>query len=395
MIACREGKWRLKTQGIEFQDYTCKTIIFYYPACLLESIDQIRSAVSAHALASILHGHRLAFFITHFVKGSRLMEQLTVAPRTSHKTLLYSELVTDMTDLKADIAILGVPFGSAYTPRQFTNDQSNAPQAIRDVTDRIVRAPEHYDFDIDGPLLQGRSDIRFVDCGDVLPDLAVPGDHQRRAELAIRQILRGGGMPIVLGGDHGITNPVLRGFDEVGPVTIVHIDAHLDWRDEVNGVRDGLSSVIRRASELPFVKHIVQIGLRAQGSGRPADFEAAKAWGADLISAYELHDIGMDAVLARIPDGGNYYLTIDADGLDPTIMPAVDGPAPGGVNFVQARKLIHGLVKKGRVVGMDIVEIQPVKDNASKLTCVTAGRLIVNLIGATIRAGYFDKKNTA
>ncbi|MFL9878556.1 agmatinase [Herbaspirillum rhizosphaerae] len=323
------------------------------------------------------------------------MEQLTVAPRTGHKTLLYSELVTDMTDLKADIAILGVPFGSAYTPRQFTNDQSNAPQAIRDVTDRIVRAPEHYDFDIDGPLLQGRSDIRFVDCGDVLPDLAVPGDHQRRAELAIRQILRGGGMPIVLGGDHGITNPVLRGFDEVGPVTIVHIDAHLDWRDEVNGVRDGLSSVIRRASELPFVKHIVQIGLRAQGSGRPADYEAAKAWGSDLISAYELHDIGMDAVLARIPDGGNYYLTIDADGLDPTIMPAVDGPAPGGVNFVQARKLIHGLVKKGRVVGMDIVEIQPIKDNASKLTCVTAGRLIVNLIGATIRAGYFDKKNKA
>jgi len=323
------------------------------------------------------------------------MEQLTVPPRTGHKTLLYSELVTDMTDLKSDIAILGVPFGSAYTARQFSNDQSNAPQAIRDVTDRIVRAPEHYDFDIDGPLLQGRSDIRFVDCGDVLPDLAIAGDHQRRAELAIRQILRGGGLPIVLGGDHGITNPVLRGFDEVGPITIVHVDAHLDWRDEVNGVRDGLSSVIRRASELPFVKHIVQIGLRAQGSGRPADFEAAKAYGADLISAYELHDIGMDAVLARIPDGGNYYLTIDADGLDPTIMPAVDGPAPGGVSFLQARKLIHGLVKKGRVVGMDIVEIQPAKDNVSKLTCVTAGRLIVNLIGAVIRAGYFDRKNKA
>lgn len=381
-------------QGIEFQDYTCKTIIFYYPHCLLES-NALGCVGTCAGVGSCMDIG--LFLLVYYIssKGSQVMEQLTVAPRTGHKTLLYSELVTDMTDLKADIAILGVPFGSAYTPRQFTNDQSNAPQAIRDVTDRIVRAPEHYDFDIDGPLLQGRSDIRFVDCGDVLPDLAVPGDHQRRAELAIRQILRGGGMPIVLGGDHGITNPVLRGFDEAGPVTIVHIDAHLDWRDEVNGVRDGLSSVIRRASELPFVKHIVQIGLRAQGSGRPADYEAAKAWGADLISAYELHDIGMDAVLARIPDGGNYYLTIDADGLDPTIMPAVDGPAPGGVSFVQARKLIHGLVKKGRVVGMDIVEIQPVKDNASKLTCVTAGRLIVNLIGATIRAGYFDKKNKA
>jgi agmatinase len=320
------------------------------------------------------------------------MEALTVPPRTGHKTLLYSDLVTNLENLVADIAVLGMPFGSAYGPHAYSNDQSHAPQAIRDVTDRLVRDPKHYDFDIDGPLLQGRSDIRFVDCGDVLPDLAKPGNHYRQAEIAVRQILRGGGLPIVLGGDHGITNPVLRAFDEVGPVTVVHVDAHLDWRDEVNGVRDGLSSPIRRASELPFVKHIVQIGLRAQGSGRPADYEAARRYGADLITAYELHDIGMDAVLDRIPDGGNYYLTIDADGMDPTIMPAVAGPAPGGVTFIQARKLIHGLVKKGRVVGMDIVEIQPSKDTPTKLTCVTAGRLIVNLIGTTIRAGYFDRR---
>jgi agmatinase len=319
------------------------------------------------------------------------MEQLTVPSRMGHRTLLYSEEVRNLEGLKADIAILGMPFGSPYTPRGYTNDQSNAPHAIRDVTDRIVRAPEHYDFDIDGPLLQGRTDIRFVDCGDVIPDLAIPGDHFRRCEEAVRRILRGGGLPIVLGGDHGITNPVLRAFDELGPITLVHVDAHLDWRDEVNGIRDGLSSPIRRASELPFVKGIVQIGLRAQGSGRPADYQAARDYGAVLITAYELHEVGMKAVLDRIPDGGNYYLSIDADGLDPTIMPAVDGPAPGGVNFVQARQLIHGLVKKGRVVGMDIVEIQPMKDTAAKLTCVTAGRLIVNLIGSTIKAGYFDK----
>ncbi|HTK02308.1 MAG TPA: arginase family protein, partial [Bordetella sp.] len=186
------------------------------------------------------------------------METLTVPPRTGHKSLLYSELVTDLDNLRADIAILGMPFGSAYSPHSFTNDQTRAPQVIRDLTDRLVRAPEHYDFDIDGPLLQGRKDIRFVDCGDVLPDLSKPGDHYRRCELAVRRILQGGGLPIVLGGDHGITTPVLRGYDAHGPITLVHVDAHLDWREEVNGVRDGLSSPIRRASELPYVKHIVQ-----------------------------------------------------------------------------------------------------------------------------------------
>lgn len=319
------------------------------------------------------------------------MEQLTVVPPTGHGTLLYSELVTDLEDLKADIAVLGMPFGSPYGPKSFNNDQTNAPQAIRAVTDRIVRAPDHYDFDIDGPMLQGRKDIRFVDCGNVMPDLAKPGDHYRRCETAVRQILKAGALPIVLGGDHGITTPVLRAYDSLAPVTIVHIDAHLDWRDEVNGVRDGLSSPIRRASEMAHVDRIFQIGLRAQGSARPEEYEAAKAYGSEIVTAYELHDLGMDTILSRIPDGGNYYLTIDADGLDPTVMPAVDGPAPGGVSFLQARKLIHGLVKKGRVVGMDIVEIQPAKDNASKLTCVTAGRLILNLIGASIRAGYFDK----
>jgi agmatinase len=101
----------------------------------------------------------------------------------------------------------------------------------------------------------------------------------------------------------------------------------------------------------------------------------------------------MDAILERIPDGGRYYLTIDADGLDPAIMPAVAGPAPGGVTFVQARKLIHGLVRKGRVVGMDIVEITPSLD-VNRISAITAGRLIVNLIGAAVRAGYFDKPSS-
>ncbi len=316
---------------------------------------------------------------------------LTIAPKTNHKSLLFSELALDLDNLKADFAVLGVPYGAAYSPQDYNNDQTNAPTAIRQASDRVIRTPERFDFDIYGPLLQNRTDIRFVDCGDVPADLNDPRGHYVRAEQATRKILAAGAIPIVLGGDHGITNPILRAYDNQGPLTIVHIDAHLDWRDEVNGVKDGLSSPMRRASELPFVKDIIQIGLRASGSARQQEVDDARQWGAQIITAYELHDIGMDAVLNRIPEGGRYYLTIDADGLDPTCMPAVAGPAPGGVNFVQMRKLIHGLIRKGRVVGMDIVEIQPSKDS-HQISCMTAGRLVLNLIGASIRAGYFDNK---
>ena len=319
------------------------------------------------------------------------MNTLTTAPSKTHQTLLYSELVTDLTNLKADIAFLGMPFGAAYGPRSFTNDQTNAPQAIRSITDRLVRAPGHYDFDIEGPLLQHREDIKLVDLGDVLPDLTDPGAHYRKAEQVIRKLLSVGALPVILGGDHGITTPILRGYDQLEDITLVHIDAHLDWRDEVNGVREGLSSPIRRASEMKHVGSIFQIGLRAQGSGRPTDYQAAIDYGAHLISAYELHELGVKAILDRIPNNGKYYLSIDADGMDPTVMPAVDGPAPGGLNFIQMREIIKGLVLKGRVVGMDIVEIQPAKDTATKLTCVTAGRLIVNLIGWSIKAGYFNR----
>ena len=194
----------------------------------------------------------------------------------------------------------------------------------------------------------------------------------------------------LLGGDHGVSIPVLRAFEGRGPITLIQIDQHLDWRDEVNGIKDGLSSPMRRASEMEHIEQIFQIGLSATGSARQEEVDAAKAWGAHLIPAHELHEVGMDAVLRLIPDGGRYYLTVDMDGMDCAIAPAVAAPMPGGVSFVEARRLVHGLVAKGRVVGMDVVEITP-RTDINRITCITAGRLIVNLIGAAVRAGYFDE----
>lgn len=316
--------------------------------------------------------------------------KLTTAPKHGHKSLLYSEVVSDLNTLDAvDIAVLGIPYGSPYSIDEVTNDQTNGPTAVRQASDRALRSIERYDFDIGSSMLDNQP-IRMVDVGDIAGDARELGGHYAAAEAVVRKILSLGGMPLVIGGDHGIPIPVLKALDSVGPITLIHIDSHLDWRQEVNGVTDGYSSPIRRASEMAHIGEIFQIGLRANGSARHEEVEAALAYGAHLITAHELHDEGPEAILRRIPDGGNYYITMDADGIDPTIMPAVNGPALGGVTYSEARKIIHGLVKKGRVVGMDIVEITPKKD-LNQITAITACRFFVNLIGKAVQAGYFKK----
>lgn len=138
-----------------------------------------------------------------------------------------------------------------------------------------------------------------------------------------------------MGADHGVPIPVLRAFDDEGPITLIQIDAHLDWVDENSGVHEGYSIPIRRASEMAHIDEIFQIGLRCQGGARREEYGAAMAYGAHLITDVELQDRGMDHVLSQIPDGGKYYLTIDADGFDPAVMPAVAGPAPApdGVTY--------------------------------------------------------------
>lgn len=303
------------------------------------------------------------------------MSHMHTRPPFMGKTFLDLPLCTNLGELQAEIAILGIPQGCAYPGGSVPNDQARAPATIRRESARLSLGLDRWDFDIDGTL-----DAReVVDCGDVPVQDAAEGTQ--RSSATLRAILERGARPVIMGGDHSITIPVLRAFDGLGPLTLVQVDAHLDWRDEVSGVREGYSSPIRRAAEMAHIGQIFQIGLRGQGSARQEELQAARDYGAELITAYQVHEQGMPAILGRIPDGGRYYLTIDADGLDPSVMPAVEGPAAGGLSFHQVRALIHGLAHKGRLVGMDIVEITPNRDPIG-ITALTAGQLMINFIGA-------------
>jgi len=316
--------------------------------------------------------------------------KLTEIPGTLKKGLLGVPFCKNLDELEANIAILGIPYGLPYYPNEFANDQSLTPDLLRqnaqDGAWHEPRTINHFDWDLGGNLLDNQN-ISIFDCGNVTFDLKDPREHYKRAEKAVKKIFNTNATLIVIGGDHGIPIPIFRSLPKKSKITLVQIDAHMDWRDEVNGEKEGYSSGIRRASELDHIGEIFQIGLRGVGSGRQEEFESAKSYGAHLISAYEVHEFGVRNILERIPKGP-IYITLDADGLDPTIMPAVNAPTPGGLNWMQIRELIHGLVYKGRVLGMDLVEISPSFDGR-RMTFIHAERIICNFIGATVRAGYY------
>lgn len=270
--------------------------------------------------------------------------------------------------LTARYAVLGIPHGIPYPGRNVAAGTSEAPRAIRERSARFGRMLTHYDFDLG----QAPGPLPVADCADFAA---------ADAAAAVHAVLERGAMPIVLGGDDSITALALRGFDGHGPLHVLQIDAHIDYRDEVDGVRDGYSSPMRRAAEMPWVKRIVHCGTRGVGSARPTDVSDTLARGNAIVTAREVRQAGIERVLDEFPPGERYYIAFDCDGLDPAVMPGTSAPLPGGLAFDDAAGLLTGLARRGRVAGISFAEHYPALD-VNGITALAIVRLIVNLVGA-------------
>jgi len=292
---------------------------------------------------------------------------------------------TDLETLEADFAVVGIPFGVPYDMSGVASGSSGAPQAVRRRSARFGRFLDHYDFDLGGEFLGGRP-ARIVDCGDVPADPRDLVGNATRAVNAVRAIVERGAVPIVLGGDDSIPALVLQAFEGRGPVYVLQVDAHIDFRDNINGIREGYSSPMRRASEMPWVGRIVHVGLRGVGSARPADVADSQKLGNALVTAREVREMGVERVIREFPEGGQIYMAIDCDGLDPSVMPGTSCPMPGGLSFYEAVGLIQGLARRGHVVGIDFAEFFPALD-IQGLTALTITRLITILVGTMVRVG--------
>jgi agmatinase len=269
------------------------------------------------------------------------------------------------TDATADYVIAGVPMDIGTTNRSGTRD---GPAAVRRAS-RMLTDGDHPEHRI-APARMPVSDIGefALALGDIQASLAVIEAQAKPIEHLI-----------ALGGDHGITLPLLRALTQrLGrPVGLVHFDAHVDtWPDNFGQAYAHGSPFYHAINEgLVDPRRMIQIGIRSPVQKDVMDWTLAR--GVTLLSAQDVHGSTPAAVATRIAEVVGEepaYLSFDIDALDPAFAPGTGTPEIGGLASWQAQAILRGL-KAIRFAGMDIVEVSPPFDVA-EITALAAATMV-------------------
>lgn len=297
------------------------------------------------------------------------MTQPTHLTYSGIPTFARAPLVDPFGDWQADVGVLGVPFDIALG---FRPGARFAPRALREASLRSV--PPFTGLDGKTRL----AGVTFADASDViLPSLEPELAHERitAAARAVRERCK---VPVFLGGDHSVSYPLLRAFDDVEDLHIVQLDAHLDFTDVRNDTKWSNSSPFRRAAEaMPNLKHITTVGLRGLRFD-PEAVAAARARGHALIPMEDVSS-NLAGVLARLPQGKNVYFSVDVDGFDPAVIPGTSSPEPDGLTYAQGMAVLAAAAKNNTIVGLDLVELAPNLDPTDRSALLMA-RLIMETL---------------
>jgi agmatinase len=273
-----------------------------------------------------------------------------------------------------DVAVLGAPTDDLTSDRPGTRF---GPRAIRAAS----CAP--------GPHLEAKVDafaeLRVVDFGDVPVIPADPVRTHAAIEALVTQVLAAGVLPVVLGGDHSISEPDIRAVAAAhGPVGVVHFDTHTDTGAEVYGVEVSHGTPFYRLVEQGRLdpRRYVQIGLRGYW---PTEVEFA--WQAEQgITSFFMHDVralGIEEVVGRtvgLVGDGPVFLTVDVDVLDPAFAPGTGTPEPGGMTTVDLLWAVRALAERLELVGADVVEVIPTAVGSADVTALAADRIVREIL---------------
>ena len=274
-----------------------------------------------------------------------------------------------------DVAIVGVPYdgGTSYRP-----GARLGPREIRSQSS-LIRS---YNF---AQQVSPFDRLNVADVGDVdAPPVSIEKAYAA-IETRIAAIVSAGARPIVVGGDHSITLPVLRVLaNRHGPLGLVQIDSHIDTWDEYFGGKYFHGTPFRRAIEEGIVdgRRFVQVGIRGPMYGE-ADFDFHRQHGITMIDIDQVKDHGVGAVVDDIRRvvTGPAYMTFDIDGVDPAFAPGTGTPEVGGLTSHEALRLVRGL-RGLALVGGDVVEVSPLFDGPGQITAVLAANLVFEFLCA-------------
>lgn len=262
-----------------------------------------------------------------------------------------------------DFALLGVPFDEKSC---FLRGTAAGPQAIRLAsTGKALNPFTELGIDLE-------SETTMVDLGDV----DTSGDVDKtfaRIEEAVIAILEKKAVPIILGGDHSITFPIIKAFSRFFPeLDLLHFDAHPDLYPELYGDRLSHACPFARIMEAGLVRRLVQVGIRAATSEQR---EMASKFGVTMI---EMKDLKTPL---QLEFSHPLYISFDLDSLDPAFAPGVAHHEPGGLSTRQVIDIIHSL--KAEIVGLDVVELNPARD-PSGITAAAAVKIIKEVAGQIV-----------
>ena len=305
--------------------------------------------------------------------------QAAALPHTGIATFCKAAHVFEPAEMNADVAVLGIPFDNTASMRPGCRQ---APRALRDASARFgwlgdpAGSSGYFDIGQDLMLMSG---ARIVDAGDVDVRIDTAVTHERITSHA-RSIVDRGLLLASIGGDHSVSFPLVTAFEKFAPLTIVLLDAHLDYRDNSMGLKFTNNSPFRRIHELPFVRRIVTVGVRGIKS-TDREYRETLDHGNLVFPMERVHNDGIAAIVSEIGELGHYYLSLDIDGLDPAIAPGTESPEADGLSFRQAKQLLRGIAGHGKLVGVDIVEVNPYLDHA-ELTQHIAVQLLIEAISS-------------
>ena len=267
---------------------------------------------------------------------------------------------------KAKAAILSVPFDKTTT---YIHGTAKGPAAIIDAS----RYLERYDDELNQETF--RMGIHTM---DPLPVENISSEEMVEKVCGqVAELVKAGKFPVMLGGEHSVSVGAVKACKEAYPnLSVLHLDAHCDMRDTYFDSKLNHGCVARRISELC---PIVQVGVRSM-SKEEKDFLSAQTDGKiKSVSVYDILDMPLwkDSVTGALSE--NVYISIDLDVFDPSIVPAVGTPEPGGIGWYETLDLLKEVAKARKIVGFDIVELCPLQGNIA--SDFMAAKLLYRLLG--------------